>query len=350
MPITFGGNPTPSDVTRSTQPNTFTQNQTLEGTNNVAPNQTAASGSSLMTQDLADARFSRWENSHEITNFTGSFNGIVAGGSTDHRGGYTQMRAAAGGSYRSINTLYRGAFTDGIGWIASGRYLSRTIISQVGDIRSYASWFPVLGSPSTQWSGKGVGTVVSSSVMPYFMYRDEAWYAMKHSAVRGSTSVYPVRASNIVTIETNGNHNLNPGDYVVVAGVAPQSMQTWRSEVLSTPTSTSFTYANTGADETGTTILGDNMNIGKIEDLGSIATTSSSNLFTGVQMWDLRVAMSDAGAATFYANGAVVGTGTGFLVSARSNVSRVGYGVETLSTASGVTDFFITKHEHIINP
>jgi hypothetical protein len=38
--------------------NTFTQNQTLDGTNNVAPNQTAASGSSIMTRDLvADSRF-----------------------------------------------------------------------------------------------------------------------------------------------------------------------------------------------------------------------------------------------------------------------------------------------------
>jgi len=37
--------------------NTFAQNQTLDGTNNVAPNQTAASGSSLMTRDLADARY-----------------------------------------------------------------------------------------------------------------------------------------------------------------------------------------------------------------------------------------------------------------------------------------------------
>ena len=57
MAMTFGGNPTPSDVTRATEPNTFTQNQTLEGTNNTAPNQTAASGSSLMTRDLADVRY-----------------------------------------------------------------------------------------------------------------------------------------------------------------------------------------------------------------------------------------------------------------------------------------------------
>jgi hypothetical protein len=37
--------------------NTFTQNQTLDGTNNVAPNQTAASGSSLITRDLGDERY-----------------------------------------------------------------------------------------------------------------------------------------------------------------------------------------------------------------------------------------------------------------------------------------------------
>jgi hypothetical protein len=37
--------------------NTFTQNQTLDGTNNVAPNQTAASGSSVMTRDLARNEF-----------------------------------------------------------------------------------------------------------------------------------------------------------------------------------------------------------------------------------------------------------------------------------------------------
>jgi hypothetical protein len=37
--------------------NTFTQNQTLNGTNNVAPNQTAASGSSLMTRSLGEIRY-----------------------------------------------------------------------------------------------------------------------------------------------------------------------------------------------------------------------------------------------------------------------------------------------------
>ncbi len=112
MAMTFGGNPVPADVARSTQPNIFTQNQTvvgsvsatqtvfasggnsdqwntaydvateyasvsgtfastvsantfaqsqtLDGTNNVAPNQTAASGSSIMTRGLVQSQLTRF--------------------------------------------------------------------------------------------------------------------------------------------------------------------------------------------------------------------------------------------------------------------------------------------------
>jgi hypothetical protein len=66
--------------------NTFTQNQTLDGTNNTAPNQTAASGSSVMTRDLVDARafFQQPWVTFSLTNFsgTGTFNttGTANGG------------------------------------------------------------------------------------------------------------------------------------------------------------------------------------------------------------------------------------------------------------------------------
>jgi hypothetical protein len=61
--------------------NTFSQNQTLDGTNNVAPNQTAASGSSLMTRQLTDARLDflvpRW---HEVP--ASSFSALTLVGGT----------------------------------------------------------------------------------------------------------------------------------------------------------------------------------------------------------------------------------------------------------------------------
>jgi hypothetical protein len=50
--------------------NTFTQNQTLDGTNNVAPNQTAASGSSVMTRALADVRYAEVISSSINANLT----------------------------------------------------------------------------------------------------------------------------------------------------------------------------------------------------------------------------------------------------------------------------------------
>jgi Collagen triple helix repeat (20 copies) len=58
-----------SNVPLKDAANTFTQNQTLNGTNNVAPNQTAASGSSIMTRDLVDARWSKWFNSSELVHY-----------------------------------------------------------------------------------------------------------------------------------------------------------------------------------------------------------------------------------------------------------------------------------------
>jgi hypothetical protein len=60
--VAYGASRWPVTVARisgawATLANTLTQNQTLNGTNNVAPNQTAASGSSIMTRDLGDARY-----------------------------------------------------------------------------------------------------------------------------------------------------------------------------------------------------------------------------------------------------------------------------------------------------
>jgi hypothetical protein len=330
--------------------NTFTQNQTLDGTNNVAPNQTAASGASLMTRALADARFIRWENSHEISNFTGATAGIVSGGSTTFGSGTTRLRGAASGAFRSIWSDYRGQLTGDVSALEAGAWRQRVIVGLVNDIRCLAGWYPVAGSLSAQWSGRGIGITTSGGVYPYFMYRDEAWRAMKSTQVRGSTSVFPVRASNVVTIETNGAHGLVAGDFVHVAGVLPQTMQTYRAEVTGVPTSTSFTYANTGADETGTTILGDNMNLAKIEELGSVATTGSSNLFTGTRTWDLAISVDGSGGATFYANGATVATGSGFRVAATANAARAGFGLQSLATATVISDLFIYKLEHTINP
>jgi hypothetical protein len=61
--------------------NTFSANQTLDGTNNTAPNQTAASGTSLMTRDLGDARYRQLYNrllTNQIINNQATLQNIVS--------------------------------------------------------------------------------------------------------------------------------------------------------------------------------------------------------------------------------------------------------------------------------
>jgi hypothetical protein len=66
----------PSNLAAFDGANTFSQNQTFSGTANTAPNQTAASGSSLMTRDLSDARYSiisAYKNSSQIDSTTSAW-------------------------------------------------------------------------------------------------------------------------------------------------------------------------------------------------------------------------------------------------------------------------------------
>jgi len=57
-----------SVVQRPTNALTFTNSVTVSGTNNLAPSQVASSGSSLMTRDLSDDRysFSRWYDANNL--------------------------------------------------------------------------------------------------------------------------------------------------------------------------------------------------------------------------------------------------------------------------------------------
>jgi hypothetical protein len=334
----------------TTLANTLTENLTLNGTNSTAPNQTAASGGSLMTRDLGDARYNAWDKTHEISNFTGATAGTVSGGSTSFLSGFAQLRAAAGGSYRSFWSYYTGQTTGVIGDIAAGGWRSETVLNLEADSRCQAAFYPLGGNIPVNWSGRANGTFGTGGVViPYFLFRDGSWRAVKATSLRGSSTL-PVRASNVVTVTTNGAHNLVAGDFVAIGGVAPQSFQTIRSEVLATPTTTTFTYANTGTDETATANTGDNMLVWKVEDLGEIAVSSTSNLFSATRTWRLTIAVSDSGTATYIANGTTVATGSGFSTSSRNNACRVAYYVETLAAATSQTDLYVQKFRHTVNP
>lgn len=98
MAINFGGNPTPSDVARTSVDNIFT------GSNNLFTNQTAVSGSSLMTRALADQRLldSLWSGRITRYTLTGWRTAVTGGGAVrtwpDSHGGLVMRCGAAGGT------------------------------------------------------------------------------------------------------------------------------------------------------------------------------------------------------------------------------------------------------------
>jgi hypothetical protein len=60
--------------------NTFSANQTLDGTNNVMPNQTtAASGASIMTRDLVESSYTLYPNMIQLQSMSGASAGTFAG-------------------------------------------------------------------------------------------------------------------------------------------------------------------------------------------------------------------------------------------------------------------------------
>jgi len=116
--------------------NTFTQNQTLDGTNNVAPNQTAASGSSLMTRALSDDRyfFLRNNNIRVINVWANGGGTSVSGGSVGYNGLSLNVRANAGAGNRARWTsfLHIGT-TRGLDW--SKRIRGTIVFNLNGDSR-----------------------------------------------------------------------------------------------------------------------------------------------------------------------------------------------------------------------
>jgi hypothetical protein len=116
---------------------------------------------------------------------------------------------------------------------------------------------------------------------------------------QGGTATGPVitkaitsaaRSSNAVTISTNSAHGFSTGQTVTIAGVDVSSFN-GTFTISSTPTSTSFTYAQTAAPDTGTggtaTVQGSTKSIGSGDttgpaDPGALSVTSADSTAGGI--------------------------------------------------------------------
>ena len=107
---------------------------------------------------------------------------------------------------------------------------------------------------------------------------------------------FVARTSNVVTITTSGVHGFVTGDYVTVAAVTNTGFN-GNFTVASTPTTTSFTYAQTAA------------NVGTTADTGTVTDLSYVNLTTNVT-GTLYPNFGGTGAATLPTGNLVVGNAT----------------------------------------
>jgi hypothetical protein len=107
---------------------------------------------------------------------------------------------------------------------------------------------------------------------------------------------FVARTSNVVTITTSGVHGFVTGDYVTVAAVTNTAFN-GNFTVASTPTTTSFTYAQTAA------------NVGTTADTGTVTDLSYVNLTTNVT-GTLYPNFGGTGATTLNTGNLLVGNAT----------------------------------------
>ena len=141
--------------------NTYTQNQTLDGTNNTAPNQTAASGSSVMTRSLVDARWSKWFNSYDLQAASQSTGGALAGAAGAGSGSpiFTQMVTIPDGVFK---------FALPVPWFVGGQvrvvsyWTDRTVSASPADIAVWTTAFHAKVTTNTQTSSGSFGSLVKT--------------------------------------------------------------------------------------------------------------------------------------------------------------------------------------------
>ena len=129
-----------------------------------------------------------------------------------------------------------------------------------------------------------------------------------------ATISFVSRATNVVTITTAGVHNFAVGDYVTVAAVTNTGFN-GNFTIASTPTTTTFTYAQTGST------------VGTTADTGTVTDLSYVNLATNVT-------------GTLYPN--FGGTGTTTLPTGNIIVGNATSAVSSIAPASNGQSLIVT--------
>ena len=270
-----------SNVPLKDAANTYTQNQTLNGTNNVAPNQTAASGTSLMTRDLVDASVLETRLFLFRDDFSngGRTSGIIGetGWGTSNSGGGTVVERSSSGvipnqtAYRittgaTANNYLRIFTFNGIfgssnpttvgGWhgvcimalpdvndvtVSAGFSQNPTSIdfnSRLIGVRYKAgvdtNWQFVTKNDATVYASSTATTLVDSTVAPVA----DTFYKFEFRCVTAGTIEFRINGGSWLTSNTNVPNTATGGLFYILVGTQTSSAKTcdvdlvaWKQEL-----------------------------------------------------------------------------------------------------------------------
>jgi hypothetical protein len=264
-----------SNVPLKDAANTYTQNQTLNGTNNVAPNQTAASGSSVITRQLLDdsnldTRIIRFRD--DFAN-GGRTNGIIGdtGWGTSNAGGGTIVERSSTGVMPNHSTFrlttgttannYLRIFTcNGIfgtsnpATVAGWHALAIMALPTVTDVTVSAgfaqnptdidfnsrligwrfkagvdtNWQFVTKNDATAYASSTLTTLVDSGTAPVA----DTFYKFEMRCVTAGTIEFRLNGGTWLTSSTNVPSSSNAGLFYIIVGTQTNAARTFDVDLV----------------------------------------------------------------------------------------------------------------------
>jgi hypothetical protein len=300
--------------------NNFSASQTFAGSANTAPNQTAASGSSLMTRDLVDDR--DWvyveKRVQEVPLNAGWTNTTaVAGSINNYPSSLRCLTTATAGSLAAVNGGSNNA--QGLSLMLSGTTAPQGF-GQVDFTRSilfsFAALILGLGNIVRVYFGNNTLTSNSSLVAGGVGVRAETnganWdIRLLSSSLFNGTVISGATNASPIVLTTTAAHGLSNGGQIEVLGVTGN---TAANGIWTVSSASGTTLTLTGSTGNGAYVSG-----GGLHRISPVLTTVDNNQFNAFDL------VASAGTVTLYKGGVSVGSLLGSPTA--PNVPTIGFGI-----------------------
>jgi hypothetical protein len=315
--------------------NTFTTDQTFSGTANTAPNQTAASGSSLMTRDLVDDRDwvyvekrvqevplnAGWTNTTAVSGSVGNFPSSLRCLTSASAGSLATVHGG-GNNAQGLSLMLSGAnVVLGFGQVDFSRSIlfsfAAVILGAGNIVRAYFGTNTLTSNSSTVAGGVGIRAE----------HNGTNWdIRLLSNSISSGTLISASTNTSPIVLTTTAAHGLSNGDQIEVLGVTGN---TAANGIWTVSSASGTTLTLTGSTGNGAYISG-----GGLHKISSVVTTVNNSQFNA---FDLVVS---AGTVTLYKGGVSIGSLSG---SPTGNLTpTIGFGIFQ-STAANQGRFVVSR-------